>query len=238
MARSSSLLAFLVLALGCSAMLCFVGTTPAPASKSLRAPAVQMEARGGADGALGDMTPDTYIIGITVFGIACLFANISGTGSIMLYFVLASKDSRAVIAAASRSSGTLELSAFAVDQTSVLRSRDSDDEDEDDCYRGVDHEVIEGHTVGHTFHVASSVGGCAGNPEHLKCMVCMEEFREGEALRSLPCLHRYHQQCIDQWLSRNAECPICKQDITAPQDMPPPSAQQGARSRFTMPWRS
>ena len=77
MARSSSLLAFLVLALGCSAMLCFVGTTP-PASKSLRAPAVQMEARGGADGALGDMTPDTYIIGITVFGIASLFANISG----------------------------------------------------------------------------------------------------------------------------------------------------------------
>ena len=78
MARSSSLLAFLVLALGCSALLCFVGTTPAPASKSLRAPAVQMEARGGADGALGDMTPDTYIIGITVFGIASLFANISG----------------------------------------------------------------------------------------------------------------------------------------------------------------
>ena len=78
MARSSSLLAFLVLALGCSALLCFVGTTPAPASKSLRSPAVQMEARGGADGALGDMTPDTYIIGITVFGIASLFANISG----------------------------------------------------------------------------------------------------------------------------------------------------------------
>ena len=47
-------------------------------SACLRAPAVQMEARGGGEGALGDMSPDTYIIGITVLGIASLFANISG----------------------------------------------------------------------------------------------------------------------------------------------------------------
>ena len=85
MARSASrVLACVLLALACSAMLCFVGTTPSPAAgstplkQSLRAPAVQMEARGGGEGALGDMSPDTYIIGITVFGIASLFANISG----------------------------------------------------------------------------------------------------------------------------------------------------------------
>ena len=41
-------------------------------------PAVQMAARGGGEGALGDMSSDTYIIGITVLGIASLFANISG----------------------------------------------------------------------------------------------------------------------------------------------------------------
>ena len=85
MARSASrVLACGLLALACSAMLCFVGTTPSPAAgstplkQSLRAPAVQMEARGGGEGALGDMSPDTYIIGITVLGIASLFANISG----------------------------------------------------------------------------------------------------------------------------------------------------------------
>ena len=85
MARSASrVLACVLLALACSAMLCFVGTTPSPAAgstplkQSLRAPAVQMEARGGGEGALGDMSPDTYIIGITVLGIASLFANISG----------------------------------------------------------------------------------------------------------------------------------------------------------------
>ena len=85
MARSASrVLACVLLALACSAMLCFVGTTPSPAAgstplkQSLRAPSVQMEARGGGEGALGDMSPDTYIIGITVLGIASLFANISG----------------------------------------------------------------------------------------------------------------------------------------------------------------
>ena len=84
MARSASrMLACVLLAVACSAMFCFVGTTPSPAGsaplkQSLRAPAVQMAARGGGEGALGDMSPDTYIIGITVLGIASLFANISG----------------------------------------------------------------------------------------------------------------------------------------------------------------
>ena len=76
--------ACVLLAVACSTMLCFVGTTPSPAAgstplkQSLRAPAVQMEARGGGEGALGDMSPDTYIIGITVLCVASLFANISG----------------------------------------------------------------------------------------------------------------------------------------------------------------
>eukprot|EP00435_Cladocopium_sp_Y103_P027866 s3478_g6.t3 len=87
----------------------------------------------------------------------------------------------------------------------------SDSDDDDPFMQGVDSEAIEGHTVGHTFHGARDAQ--AGNPEHLKCMVCMEEFADGETLRSLPCLHRYHQNCIDQWLVRCAACPICKQRI-------------------------
>ncbi|CAJ1365058.1 unnamed protein product [Effrenium voratum] len=87
--------------------------------------------------------------------------------------------------------------------------------DSDEFYRGLDHEVIENRTVGYNFHGPNEPrNGQAGNVEHIKCMVCMEEFTDGDALRSLPCLHRYHQHCIDQWLCRSAECPICKQDIT------------------------
>ncbi|XP_052789448.1 uncharacterized protein LOC128223960 isoform X2 [Mya arenaria] len=43
------------------------------------------------------------------------------------------------------------------------------------------------------------------------CLVCMEEFQAGERLKTLPCCHLYHVDCIDEWLRRNAVCPICRQ---------------------------
>merc|ERR1719229_266534 len=93
---------------------------------------------------------------------------------------------------------------------------ESEDEDEEDTPRGLDSDTIEGHTFGHVYAVsASSTALPGGREEETKCMVCMEQFVVGEALRVLPCLHRYHQRCIDEWLSsRSPECPICKRDIT------------------------
>lgn len=63
---------------------------------------------------------------------------------------------------------------------------------------------------------SSGAGGSDGAPneEERKCMVCLELFTGGEDLRILPCLHRYHKDCIDQWLARNRHCPVCKHDIT------------------------
>ena len=41
--------------------------------------------------------------------------------------------------------------------------------------------------------------------------------RDGEKLRVLPCKHRFHLECIDQWLSaRKPLCPICKWDALQP----------------------
>ena len=43
--------------------------------------------------------------------------------------------------------------------------------------------------------------------------VCIEEYKVGETVRILPCNHRFHKACIDQWLLDKRTCPMCKMDI-------------------------
>lgn len=50
------------------------------------------------------------------------------------------------------------------------------------------------------------------DPELKKCCVCLEEFEDGIDVRFLTCLHRFHKNCVDQWLEKNTTCPICKAD--------------------------
>ncbi|XP_045194557.2 uncharacterized protein LOC123550187 [Mercenaria mercenaria] len=60
----------------------------------------------------------------------------------------------------------------------------------------------------HTYKTPTS-----GESENNKtdCLVCLSEFSDGERLRTLPCCHIYHIDCIDEWLRRNAICPVCRQ---------------------------
>lgn len=51
----------------------------------------------------------------------------------------------------------------------------------------------------------------------LRLILC----RDGEKLRELPCKHRFHMECIDQWLSsRKPLCPVCKWDALVPRPRP------------------
>mmetsp|Transcript_61850 Transcript_61850/g.144865 ORF Transcript_61850/g.144865 Transcript_61850/m.144865 type:complete len:423 (-) Transcript_61850:112-1380(-) len=44
-----------------------------------------------------------------------------------------------------------------------------------------------------------------------ECSICREDFQQGDQLRVLPCLHKYHAFCIDEWLARSVarNCPSC-----------------------------
>lgn len=43
-----------------------------------------------------------------------------------------------------------------------------------------------------------------------QCMVCLEHFQADEQVKLLPCFHRYHVACVDEWLRRDGCCPVCK----------------------------
>ncbi|CAN8277720.1 unnamed protein product [Cochlearia groenlandica] len=47
--------------------------------------------------------------------------------------------------------------------------------------------------------------------EKISCSVCLQDFKVGESVRSLPqCNHMFHLPCIDKWLHRHASCPLCR----------------------------
>ena len=47
------------------------------------------------------------------------------------------------------------------------------------------------------------------------CVICMEDFKNGDVTTNLPCLHMFHTNCIQSWLKTQNTCPICKFKLTA-----------------------
>ncbi|CAI5737129.1 unnamed protein product [Hyaloperonospora brassicae] len=58
----------------------------------------------------------------------------------------------------------------------------------------------------YTFSTAKEDDG-RGIPD---CLICRCGFEVGEEIKSLPCFHSYHSDCIDLWLSLNKVCPVCQ----------------------------
>lgn len=44
------------------------------------------------------------------------------------------------------------------------------------------------------------------------CIICLAKISAAEIMTS--CHHTYHKKCLDTWLKKSVECPVCRQKIT------------------------
>lgn len=47
--------------------------------------------------------------------------------------------------------------------------------------------------------------------DDLSCALCWEEYKAGDVTMLLPCSHRYHMECVQDWVREKFDCPYCRQ---------------------------
>ena len=58
------------------------------------------------------------------------------------------------------------------------------------------------------------------NEQFEKCVICMEKYEINDEVKTLPCIHIFHKDCIDHWFKAgNDSCPICKNKINNNKDL-------------------
>ncbi len=53
------------------------------------------------------------------------------------------------------------------------------------------------------------------------CSICVQSYKKKQELRKLPCGHKFHVKCVDDWLEKLAACPNCKQELPRAQQNDP-----------------
>jgi hypothetical protein len=54
-----------------------------------------------------------------------------------------------------------------------------------------------------------------GSEDRQECSICLESYTDGQEILVLPCLHWFHSVCVQQWMEKHTECPLCQLDIVS-----------------------
>ena len=74
-------------------------------------------------------------------------------------------------------------------------------------------EVIESSKAQHKVEEGLAESPAEGSFSEVEsCCVCLCRLKEGEEnMKILPCLHKFHKDCIDRWFSAQRKtCPMCR----------------------------
>ncbi|GMI76418.1 Arabidopsis Toxicos en Levadura 96 [Hibiscus trionum] len=68
------------------------------------------------------------------------------------------------------------------------------------------------------------------------CPICLSEYQPKETLRSIPdCNHYFHANCIDEWLTMNASCPLCRNSPGGSAQVTPSISSSSSSSALLSP---
>ncbi|KZV55349.1 hypothetical protein F511_24666 [Dorcoceras hygrometricum] len=53
------------------------------------------------------------------------------------------------------------------------------------------------------------------------CAICLDSFQQGDNCSSLPvCKHLFHAKCVDRWIRKRPNCPICRTGLDLDSGLP------------------
>jgi hypothetical protein len=47
-----------------------------------------------------------------------------------------------------------------------------------------------------------------------ECLICLDEFNQGQHLTVIKCGHLYHTPCLNTWFLKKKTCPLCDEQLT------------------------
>ena len=48
---------------------------------------------------------------------------------------------------------------------------------------------------------------------HSECSICLDVINRGQKVLKCNPTHCFHSKCIDKWLSKSDQCPICRKTV-------------------------
>ena len=58
---------------------------------------------------------------------------------------------------------------------------------------------------------------CSVEHKDIICSICQNQIENGEMMCLLECRHKFHNDCISEWICYKSECPNCRSSISTRQ---------------------